>query len=59
MSDRQKFSDRAIGVALGFVIILIMAMVVGVPLDELAIWAVVFTAVGAVYLTFLRRRMQK
>lgn len=59
MGDKQSFSDRAIGVVVGFVLILVMAKVVGVPWEDLAIWAVVFTLVGGVYLAILRRRMQK
>lgn len=59
MGDRQSFSDRAIGVVMGFLLILVVAKVVGVPWDELAIWAVVFTAVGGIYLAILRRRLQK
>lgn len=59
MGDKQSFSDRAIGVVVGFALILVIAKVVGVPWEDLAIWAVVFIVVGGVYLAFLRRRLQK
>ncbi len=59
MGDKQSFSDRAIGVVVGFVLILVVAKVVGVPWEDLAIWAVVFLVVGGIYLAFLRRRLRK
>ena len=59
MGDKQSFSDRAIGVVVGFVLILVVANVVGVPWEDLAIWAVVFLVVGGIYLAFLRRRLRE
>ena len=56
MDDKSRFSDRVIGVGVGFVLIMIAAWVVGVPARDLAMWALVFSAAGAGYLAFLRRR---
>jgi hypothetical protein len=56
MGENQRFSDRVIGVVVGFVFILVAAGLVGVPGRDLMMWALVFALAGAVYLWLLRRR---
>lgn len=52
----QQFHDRIIGIVLGFVFILVAGALVGVPIQDLLLWVLVFAAAGVAYLSYLRRR---
>ncbi len=54
--DSQQSKDRIIGIVLGFVFILAAAALVGVPIQDLLLWVLVFATAGLAYLSYLRRR---
>ena len=56
MGENQRFTDRVIGVVIGFVFILVAAAFIGVPAGDLVLWALVFALVGGGYLWMMRRR---
>ncbi len=54
--DWKPGKDMYIGLALGFALILIGGFAVGIPAGDLAVWAVVFAAVGFIFVQILKRR---
>lgn len=54
--DWKPGTDMYIGLALGFALILIGGFVVGMPLRDLVIWAVVFAAAGFLFVQVMKRR---
>jgi len=54
--DWKPGTDMYIGLAMGFGLILLGGFVVGLPLRDLALWALVFAAVGFIFVQIMKRR---
>ncbi len=52
-------TDMYIGLGCGFVLVLVVAFIFGVPLRDLAIWAVVFFAMGFIFVQIAKRRQNR
>lgn len=57
--DWKPGTDLYIGLALGFGLVLIGGLVVGMPLRDLVIWAVIFAAVEFIFIQVLKRRNRR
>lgn len=57
--DWKPGPDLYIGLGLGFGLVLIAAWIIGLPLRDLALFALVFLAAGAAFVAFLRWRANR
>ncbi len=48
-------NDMYIGFGCGFLLVLVAAAVIGVPLRDLAVWAVVFIVLGFLLIQIMKR----
>lgn len=52
-------SDIYIGLGCGGVLVLVVAWIMGVPLRDIAIWAVVFLVLGFLFAQIMKRRRNR
>ncbi len=59
MKNLQPGSDMYIGIGCGFVFVLAVALIIGVPWRDAGIWAVVFLILGIAFVQIVKRRQNR
>ncbi len=58
-SNPDTSNDKYIGIGCSFVMLLVVALIIGMPLKDLALWAGIFAIGAALIFLYLRRRQNR